>query len=381
MKKIFITLLLLTFALAPVVIFAADPLPVNESGPNTTYTLLEPLPCVGSTSNCKEGDIVPTLNIKDYLTYVFNLSLALAAFLAVIMIVWNGFVYMTSEVVGNKSEAIKGIQGAVGGLVLALSSYLILKTINPQLVRIEEVAIPQLQLSPQKIAPLSALDEAVGRLDPNSAENKRIAELKKTADTLDTQAQAIRQQITDGNIPDGKNEIELTAEAIALEQKAREARGEASLATRTRNVDILSNNYADAVKNGDKEDAENELQKIKRQQDQLLSDPNLDNNPALKQTALDQVALSNAVTKYKGIVAGAPDRVSNPVKGFLFDSEYIKKGRDLIESIKTDYATQVVNLKTNTAKDTLYNEAQKSIDIIVKQDKLTAGNPEYKLKK
>lgn len=49
------------------------------------------------------------------------------------MIVAGALTYMFSDVVGNKTKAIARIRNAMWGLVILVSSYLILVTINPEL--------------------------------------------------------------------------------------------------------------------------------------------------------------------------------------------------------------------------------------------------------
>src|SRR3989344_6330028 len=95
-----------------------------------TYTLLQPLPVEGGYLKDNKN-----VTLKDYLTWVFRFVLALAGFLAVMMIVIGGVEYIISG--ANESmrgEAKKRIENAIWGLVMALASYLVLYTINPSLV-------------------------------------------------------------------------------------------------------------------------------------------------------------------------------------------------------------------------------------------------------
>jgi len=55
--------------------------------------------------------------------------------LAVIMIIWGGIQYMSTDAISGKSEAKNTIQNAIWGLLLAISAWLILNTINPDLVK------------------------------------------------------------------------------------------------------------------------------------------------------------------------------------------------------------------------------------------------------
>ncbi|MBI3573947.1 S53 family peptidase [Candidatus Kaiserbacteria bacterium] len=72
--------------------------------------------------------------LRDYLNGVFLVAIAVAVSLAVIMIIIDGFKYMTSEAVGKKGEALAGIRSALFGLILLFASYLILYIINPQIL-------------------------------------------------------------------------------------------------------------------------------------------------------------------------------------------------------------------------------------------------------
>ena len=93
-----------------------------------TYTLLQPLPQEGE-------DLKENVTLKEYLTWAFRFALALAGFLAVMMIVIGGVEYIISGAnESSRSDAKKRINNAISGLVLALVSYLVLYTINPSLV-------------------------------------------------------------------------------------------------------------------------------------------------------------------------------------------------------------------------------------------------------
>lgn len=101
-----------------------------------------------------EGKKVLTIDfLAKYLKAVYQYLVSIAGILAGIMIVWAGVKWLTSA--GNPEkigEAKKKIAGAMVGLVLVLGSYVILKTINPDLVifkplRVESV--PQIKLELQ----------------------------------------------------------------------------------------------------------------------------------------------------------------------------------------------------------------------------------------
>lgn len=110
-KILFVAILLSAGAFA----FAAD------------YPLLQPLPTTGR-------------EVSDFPTYIGRLIpfiLGLAAVLAVVMIAIGGIEYAISEAVDAKADAKDRITQAILGLLLALASWLILYTINPDLVRLK----------------------------------------------------------------------------------------------------------------------------------------------------------------------------------------------------------------------------------------------------
>ncbi len=75
--------------------------------------------------------------LTEYLSFIFPVAIGLAATLAIIMIVIGGLEYILSPVPGKKEEGKKRIIEAIWGLILALAAYLILNTINPDLVALK----------------------------------------------------------------------------------------------------------------------------------------------------------------------------------------------------------------------------------------------------
>ena len=88
-----------------------------------------------------------------YVKYFYYLFLMIAGLLALGVIIYGGFLYLISAGAPVKMVAAKEqITGGVLGLVILLSSYLILATINPQLVilrlpGLEKVTLPEIKLS------------------------------------------------------------------------------------------------------------------------------------------------------------------------------------------------------------------------------------------
>jgi hypothetical protein len=88
------------------------------------YKLLAPFPTLTQT----EGVPFPV-----YLKALVVLIVGLSIIFAVIMIVIGGIEYVMAAVPSAKSDGKKKIMGAIGGLILAIFSYLLLYTINPDL--------------------------------------------------------------------------------------------------------------------------------------------------------------------------------------------------------------------------------------------------------
>jgi len=92
------------------------------------YTLLAPLP---SFTHVK-GKI----QLGEYINIIVTIVIAIAGVLAVVMLIVGGVQYMTTDALAGKSDARATITKAILGLILALASYVILKTINPNLVNV-----------------------------------------------------------------------------------------------------------------------------------------------------------------------------------------------------------------------------------------------------
>lgn len=99
---------------------------------SSNYTLIEDLPGVGDT---------PTLS--EYISGAIKIGIILAAILAVVMIVVAGFMYITAGGnTGTVEKAKSYIWNAIIGLLIAVSYYLILNTINPNLLNIKDLIDP-----------------------------------------------------------------------------------------------------------------------------------------------------------------------------------------------------------------------------------------------
>lgn len=175
------------------------------------YTLLEPLPCVSnntsvggnSSSNCSAGNNVTSIDLKQYIPYMFNLLIAGAAAVAVVMIIWGGFMYMTTDSWTGKSEGAERAKNAVFGLLMVLCTYLILKTVNPSLVAIPATIVPKLEGAPSADlggvfgslqSEIASYDTAQYHADMTAAKNQLDAN-QQQVDATNKQISAIEDTI------------------------------------------------------------------------------------------------------------------------------------------------------------------------------------------
>ncbi|MFO0718597.1 MAG: hypothetical protein U0522_01025 [Candidatus Paceibacterota bacterium] len=133
---------------ASIVIFTIFAILPNIVGAeNVEYVPLSPLPD-GS------GGVMNNTNITTYLIGIFKLLIGVAGALAVVMIVVGGIQYMSTDAIYGKKDGKEKINRALGGLLLALTSWLILNTINPKLLEIKAL-IPKTNLSQQATTPVN----------------------------------------------------------------------------------------------------------------------------------------------------------------------------------------------------------------------------------
>jgi len=93
------------------------------------YKLLAPIKDVTSVG----GEQI----FANYLSSLIPFILAAAAMLAAVQIIVGGIEYALSEAITDKSDAKDRMMSAITGLALALVSFLILNTINPELVKLQ----------------------------------------------------------------------------------------------------------------------------------------------------------------------------------------------------------------------------------------------------
>lgn len=107
---------------------------VSYADDESDYKLMEGIP---GFPEAAAGEVI---RFPEYIMTLYKFGLWTIGICAVIMIMIGGFTYITSA--GNSSrttEAKKIITDAIAGVFLALISFLLLYTINPDLVKFVEI--------------------------------------------------------------------------------------------------------------------------------------------------------------------------------------------------------------------------------------------------
>lgn len=107
--------------------------------------LLAPLP---GFDYVESGDGSP---LASWVNNIIRIAIAIAGLLAVIMIIFAGITYMTSNTVSGKSSGKDMIKNALIGLMIALGIFVILNTIDPTLI-ITDPDIAEVTLSIPEVA-------------------------------------------------------------------------------------------------------------------------------------------------------------------------------------------------------------------------------------
>lgn len=85
-------------------------------------------------ANGLASGILNSQNIPQLMNALFKLSVVVGATLAVLQLVYAGYLYMGSDLIDKKSEAKERIQNALVGLLLLGATFLIIQQINPDIL-------------------------------------------------------------------------------------------------------------------------------------------------------------------------------------------------------------------------------------------------------
>ena len=161
---IFFTLLLALFLFSPIFVFAQESKSVFDAG--VPPTLQMPIPGAPEFSKITaENGYLNVPWLAEYIAGIYKYAIALAVSLAIFMVMVGGFLWITAA--GDKGKIGKAteiITDAVVGLILAVGSYLILYTINPDLVSFEALKVKMVEAVPwEPVSGLGAAEDVVGQ--------------------------------------------------------------------------------------------------------------------------------------------------------------------------------------------------------------------------
>jgi hypothetical protein len=106
---------------------------VNANGScNLGYTALEPIPGLTSGTNLTAPGSLPNI-----INAIFKILISAGALLAVLSLTVGGVQYMVSGSASGKSSGIGRAKAALWGILLIAASWLILNTVNPQLLKFD----------------------------------------------------------------------------------------------------------------------------------------------------------------------------------------------------------------------------------------------------
>ncbi|MFA4834078.1 MAG: pilin [Patescibacteria group bacterium] len=113
----------------------------NPSDSSKNFTPQVTIPSADPDLQFQKG--IPTApSIAKYIKAIYNYAIGIVGILAAIVLMFGGVIWLTA---GGSSEKVTEAKAWIGasltGLVLALCSYMILNTINPNLVSFKDIAV------------------------------------------------------------------------------------------------------------------------------------------------------------------------------------------------------------------------------------------------
>lgn len=142
----------LAFATANVALVKARTaagMPVSAVTPAPKPTDENPCKTFTSTAGCYQqlapimdpstNKAIDTTSFPTYLQAIYRIGIGLCFVLGVIMFTWAGIEYIVSEAMNSKADAKKRMSSALIGLAIVLVSYILLNTINPDLLKLQDI--------------------------------------------------------------------------------------------------------------------------------------------------------------------------------------------------------------------------------------------------
>jgi hypothetical protein len=127
-----------------------------------------PIPDLTFSKITRQGQLIGIPYLADYIAGIYKYGAGIASFIAIIMIMVGGLRWLTA---GGNAGAITSakemISGAAIGLFIALGSYLVLYTVNPDLVSFKNLQIKLIQQQPLDELTFEKSNESAGSIPIN----------------------------------------------------------------------------------------------------------------------------------------------------------------------------------------------------------------------
>ena len=103
-------------------------------------------------------------SIAKYIQAIYNYAIGIVGILAAVVLMFGGVRWLTAGGSPDKiTDAKAWIGASLSGLVLALASYMILNTINPDLVNLKDIAPPTVEkIAEEAVLSYGCCDSAIG---------------------------------------------------------------------------------------------------------------------------------------------------------------------------------------------------------------------------
>ncbi|MFW6282854.1 MAG: hypothetical protein ACOC1P_02265, partial [Minisyncoccales bacterium] len=150
-KKFFLLIIIFLLFLTPLFLFAQD-IPLEVAYPELGGE--DP-----SAAGGEEG-------LTSYINYIYSFLFFVAAIILFGVLIYGGFLYLTAGANASKTKRARSflVSGLIG-VVLVFSSHLVLRTINPQITKIDL----------EKLNPIGEEGPVAGEPDVEKSDSKALA--------------------------------------------------------------------------------------------------------------------------------------------------------------------------------------------------------------
>ncbi len=100
-----------------------------------------PIPNMAKMDSSISSGTLSTNFLAVYINGIYQYLIVISITIAIVMVIIGGFQYVLASGSGNVEKGKTRIKNAIVGVILLLSSYLILRTVNPQLVLLQLVSL------------------------------------------------------------------------------------------------------------------------------------------------------------------------------------------------------------------------------------------------